>query len=139
MLLTLFGSQAVALGQIDAYLVAANKLDNLASTPVGRRSSPGSVGPDAPQPSGAGRHNPQHVNGPGQAVQNAPGTVNGRDFSGHAFDQMRNRGLTPSVVENAIQTGSRSAGGTPGTSMIHDAVNNVTVIVNDAGGVVTVY
>jgi RHS repeat-associated protein len=110
-----------------------------ASVPVGRRSSPGAAGPDAPQPSGAGRHNPQHVNPPYQPVQNAPGSVLGREYSGHAFDQMRNRGLTPTVVENAIQTGSRAPGNTVGTTLIHDAGNNVTVIINSSGRVITVY
>jgi filamentous hemagglutinin len=108
------------------------------STPVGRRSSPGATGPDGPQPSGAGRHNPQHVNGSTQPVQNLPGVVNGREFSGHAFDQMRNRGLTPTVVENAIQTGQRIPGNTPGTSVFVDSANSVRVIVNKAGRVVTV-
>jgi hypothetical protein len=110
-----------------------------ASTPVGRRSSPGATGPDAPQPSGAGRHNPQHVNAPYQPVQNAPGSALGREYSGHAFDQMRNRGLTPTVVENAIQTGTASPGNIAGTTVIHDAVNGVTVIINNAGRVVSVY
>jgi hypothetical protein len=32
------------------------------------------------------------------------GTVEGQDYSGHAFDEMRNRGLVPSVVENATRT-----------------------------------
>ncbi|NJM99049.1 MAG: hypothetical protein HC800_19590 [Phormidesmis sp. RL_2_1] len=109
------------------------------STPVGRRSAISETGPDGIQPNGAGRHTPQHVNSPLQPTQNQPGVVNGREFSGHAFDQMRNRGLTPTVVENAIQTGTRSPGNTPGTTSIYDQANNVTAIINDAGKVITTY
>ena len=98
------------------------------STPVGRRHSPG----------GDGRHNPQHRNPRYQPVQNAPGSVNGREYSGHAFDQMRNRGLVPSVVEDTINTGQRTPGATPGTFEYYDPVNNVRVLVNQAGRVITV-
>ena len=115
---------------------AAKSVD--ASTPVGRRSSPGSMGPDAPQPSAAGRHNPQHRNPTYQRAQNAPGVVNGRQYSGHVFDRMRNRGLTPTVIENTIRTGTRSPS-RDGTSLVHDPVNNVSVVLNESGGVITVY
>ena len=47
---------------------------------------------------------------------------------GHAFDQMQKRGIMPSVVENAIQTGLRSADPIVGRFRYFDAVNNVTVI-----------
>jgi hypothetical protein len=97
------------------------------------------AGPDAPQTSGAGRHTPQHVNSPHQPVQNKGGIVNGREYSGHAFDQMRNRGLVPSVVEDTIKTGHLSPGSTAGSVKIHDPVNNVTAILNSTGKVITVY
>ncbi|WP_435393417.1 RHS repeat-associated core domain-containing protein, partial [Henriciella pelagia] len=88
-----------------------------ASTPVGRRGSPMDVTPGT----------------------NAPGSVGGRDYSGHAFDQMQGRGIPPSAVENAIGTGARSAGRTPGTSVFRDGTNGVSVVVDDASGrVVTV-
>ncbi|MCB1740732.1 MAG: RHS repeat-associated core domain-containing protein, partial [Gammaproteobacteria bacterium] len=38
-------------------------------------------------------------NAPYQTVRNEATTINGRDFSGHALDQMQNRGIMPSVVE----------------------------------------
>ena len=41
---------------------------------------------------------------------------------------MRNRGLMPSVVENTIQTGVRSADPIVGRLRYFDPVNNVTVI-----------
>jgi hypothetical protein len=41
---------------------------------------------------------------------------------------MQNRGLMPSVVENTIRTGVRSADPIVGRTRFYDAVNNVTVI-----------
>ncbi len=72
-------------------------------------------------------------------VRNAPEVIGGRSFSGHALDQMQNRGLMPSVVENAIQTGTQFAGKTPGTVGYFDPVNKIRVILNsETGNVVTV-
>ncbi len=105
----------------------------LARIPVGRRHGIGTTGPDA-----AGLQTPQHINAPYQRVQNVPGSVGGREFSGHAFDQMRNRGLVPSVVENTIQTGQKLPGTTSRTTVFFDPVNNVKVITNQAGRVITV-
>lgn len=74
-----------------------------------------------------------------QAVRNAPEVVGGRSFSGHALDQMQNRGIMPSAVENAIQTGTPFAGKTPGTVGYFDPVNKIRVILNsETGNVVTV-
>jgi hypothetical protein len=71
-------------------------------------------------------------------LQNRGGTVEGQDYSGHAFDQMRYRGLVPSVVENAIRTGQKLPGKFPGTAVYFDATNSVKVVVNQDGKVVTV-
>jgi uncharacterized protein RhaS with RHS repeats len=87
-----------------------------ASTPTGSRGSPMDVAPGT----------------------NAPGSVGGREFSGHAFDQMQGRGVPPSAVENAITTGSSSPGNSPGTTVFNDATNGVSAVVNDQGRVVTV-
>jgi large repetitive protein len=108
-------------------------------TPVGRRTSIGNTGSDAPRSNGAGRQSPQTVNSPLQPFQNQGGTVNGQEYSGHAFDQMRNRGLVPSVVENTIQNGIKSPGNTPSTTLIYDPINDVTVIINSTGKVITTY
>ena len=102
-----------------------------AGGPVGRRSKMMSDVDPSP-------HTPQHRNGPGQIVQNRPGFVNKVEYSGHALDQMRNRGLVPSVVENAIATGSRAPGNLPGTTVITDASNSVRVVINSNGKVITV-
>jgi len=64
--------------------------------------------------------------------------VNGTQYSGHAFDQMQNRGFVPSVVDNTIQNGlpfpTRA-----GTTGYYDPVNNVRVITNShTGRIVTV-
>jgi len=68
---------------------------------------------------------------------NEPATINGRDYSGHALDRMQGRGYVPLVVEDAIQndTGTPSYGG---ATAYYSRGNNITVIVNQAGKVVTV-
>jgi len=86
-----------------------------ASTPVGRSGSQMGVAPGT----------------------NAPGEVGGRSYSGHAFNSMQSRGLTPSVVEDAIQTGTRAPGNEPGTSTHYSGTNNVTAVTNAKGRVIT--
>jgi RHS repeat-associated protein len=102
-----------------------------ASTPVGRRTRMMSEADQS-------YHTPQYVNPAWQPVQNVPGSVNGRPYSGHAFDQMRNRGLVPSVIENVLNTGIPSPGRTQGTTVVRDPVNSVNVIINSNGRVITV-
>jgi hypothetical protein len=63
-----------------------------------------------------------------QPVRNADAAIGGRTFSGHALDQMQNRGLMPSVVENTIRTGTRSADPIVGRTRYYDSVNNGTVV-----------
>ncbi len=78
-------------------------------------------------------------NSPLQPVRNSPTTISGRDYTGHALDQMQNRGVMPSVVENAVQTGRVTPGNTPGTSVFFDAANQVRVVTDTASGrVITV-
>jgi RHS repeat-associated protein len=123
----------------DLRTLGTKRLQPYSSTPVGRRTPIGYEGPDAPQPNGAGRHTPQSVNSSLQPVQNQSGSVYGREYSGHAFDQMRNRGLVPSVVENTIKHGKISPGSTTNSIKIHDPANNITVILNSKSKVITVY
>jgi len=85
-----------------------------ASTPVGRRGAPLNV------PRGT----------------NSPSTISGRSYTGHALDQMQARGFVPTVVENTIQNGARSAGNQPGT--FQHVADGVKVITNETGGVITV-
>jgi hypothetical protein len=88
-----------------------------ASTPVGSSRSPINV----PSPT------------------NAPATISGRPFSGHALDRMQGRGIPPSIVENTLQTG-RVCPGRSGTTQYYGSTNNVTVVVDTkTGTVVTVH
>lgn len=85
-----------------------------------------------------GRAGNELKNAPYQKVRNEATQINGRDFSGHALDQMQNRGLMPSVVENALRTGTQFPT-RAGTTGYYDATNNVRTIVNsETGRVVTV-
>jgi len=72
-----------------------------------------------------------------KVVRNADATIGGRTYVGHALDQMQNRGLLPSVVENTIRTGVRSADPIVGRTRYYDAVNKVTVIL-EGNKVITV-
>lgn len=71
---------------------------------------------------------------------NGPANIGGRDYSGHALDQMQGRGVQPSAIENIIQNGISSLGNTPGMTVYYDSANNLTVITDSASGrVVTVH
>jgi hypothetical protein len=73
-----------------------------------------------------------------QKSRNTPAIINNREFSGHALDQMQNRGLTPSVVENAIKKNNLFPT-RPGTSGYYDTINNFHVITNSkTGRIITV-
>ena len=67
---------------------------------------------------------------------NKPTTIAGREYSGHAIDQMQGRGLVPSVVEDAVTNGVRSPG-YGGKTLFYSSDNNVTVVLNPQGRVVT--
>ena len=80
------------------------------------------------------RRQPMEVDG-----ANAPGTVGQRDYTGHAFDRMQGRGLTPSTVENAINDGIPSPSSrTPDRIVFDDQNNGVRVVTENNGTVVTV-
>ena len=103
---------AVGLGAAYKASKAGRLID--AATPVGRRGAPMNVLPGT----------------------NAATTIGDRKFTGHALDQMQGRGVTPTVVENAIQNGARSPGNRPGT--YQHSSDGVRVITNSSGDVVTV-
>jgi RHS repeat-associated protein len=72
-------------------------------------------------------------------VRNASANIGGRTYTGHALDQMQNRGLTPSVIENTISSGATRAGNTAAEIRYFDSVNNLSVVLDRASGrVVTV-
>ena len=104
----------------------------------------GGTGPGASPGGGGGDYHPSTPTGsrgnelgvpPGT---NSPETIDGRYYTGHALDRMQERGYPTTVVENVIGSGVPSAGNTPGTTQYYDVTNNISVIVNDTGGVVTV-
>jgi len=87
--------------------------DVAASTPVGRLGSPLNVAPGT----------------------NAPTTVGGRVYTGHALDRMQGRGLTPSVVEDTVARGTQTPG-RQGASVY--TTEQARVVVNPNGSVKTV-
>ena len=88
-----------------------------ASGPVGRSGEPIEVAPGT----------------------NAPATINGRPFSGHALDRVQGRGIPPSAVDDAISTGQASSGKRAETTDYYNSTNNITVTIDTlTGRVVTV-
>lgn len=67
---------------------------------------------------------------------NPPGVVNGREYTGHAFDRMQRRGNLPSLVEQAIRNGVATPS-SDATIVFYDSANNLSVVVNEVGTVVT--
>jgi hypothetical protein len=68
---------------------------------------------------------------------NSPTVINGREYSGHALDQMQGRGVPPSAVEEAINYGNPTA--SRGSTMQYlDIQNGVKVVTNSQGKVITV-
>ncbi len=79
----------------------------------------------------------QPVNPSYQSVRNEITNINGRQYSGHALDRMQDRGITPSVVENAIKHGIVSD--SRGDAKVYtDQINRVKVVLNNNGDVITV-
>jgi hypothetical protein len=72
-----------------------------------------------------------------KSLQRNQATIIGQQrYTGHALDQMQNRGILPSVVENTIDRGTRLPGKKPGTLQIYGPVNNVFVIISSHDGTV---
>nr|WP_228140735.1 DUF4258 domain-containing protein [Acinetobacter sp. TGL-Y2] len=72
-----------------------------------------------------------------QPVRNNPTNIDGRNYSGHALDRMQDRGIMPSVVKDTIKHGSQTVG-KKSTTNHYSPTNNVTVVTNKRGDVVTV-
>jgi RHS repeat-associated protein len=72
-----------------------------------------------------------------QPIRNQSANVNGLDYSGHALDRMQDRGLTPTVISNTIENGN-STPSRGGTTLYYDSTNNISVVINSQGKVVTV-
>ena len=93
----------------------ANGGDKDARTPTGQRGSPMDV------PKGT----------------NEPTTIGGRDFGGHALDQMQGRGVTPTPVEDTVQNGTETPGNKPGRT-VHTSPDGRLTVVTEGAKVVTV-
>ncbi|ARF66938.1 hypothetical protein B7C51_02640 [Paenibacillus larvae subsp. pulvifaciens] len=72
-----------------------------------------------------------------QPVRNTSTSIDGIEFSGHALDRMQDRGILPSIVKSTIEKGTPNAS-RGGTVKYYDKVNNVSVVTNSDGKVVTV-
>lgn len=72
----------------------------------------------------------------GASPLNLPAAIGRRYYSGHALDTMQARGITPSVVEHTIRCGQRFRSGSE--YVYYDKINNITVMTNKQGGVVSV-
>lgn len=96
-------------------MVAAEKVVP-ASTPIGRLGNPITV----------------------KLGTNAEGIIGSRQFGGHALDQMQGRGVMPSAVENTISVSRATLDPIPGRIRYYDATNNLTVVTEANGRVVTV-
>ena len=89
------------------------------STPTGQRGSPMDV-----------KHG-----------TNEPQTIGGREFTGHALDQMQGRGVTPTAVEDAITNGAAKPDKEYPESRTEHASQDERVVVitdNGSGRVITV-
>lgn len=86
---------------------------------------------------GATKKDPAEQTGGVGPTSNAPASVNGVNYSGHALDQMRNRGYTPSVIENALNNNVKTFARN-GNFQTSDPINNLRVITNSNGRVMTV-
>lgn len=68
---------------------------------------------------------------------NPPATIGGRRYTGHALDRMQERGFMPTVIDDVV----RSNSGVPGrdnTYIHYSPENDISVVVNEFGDVVTV-
>ncbi len=105
---------------------------------MGKGGKSGTAGSEASLPMGSKQNQMSQPKNPSyQPVRNAPAVISNREYSGHALDRMQDRGITPSVVENVIKNGSSKS--SRGSTISHyDAVNNISVVTNSSGKVVTV-
>jgi hypothetical protein len=71
---------------------------------------------------------------PKYLTPNQPTTIAGRKYSGHALDRMRERGITPSAVEDAIKHGVAKPAAEPGKTLHYNPINNISVVSDTASG-----
>ena len=131
-----------AAGKAKAVTEVAKAVDKASDTAnaakkVEKAKKVADVYPNAPL--GSSRNQMNHPKPPEyQSKRNLPTNINGREYTGHGLDRMQDRGILPSVVENTIKNGSKTAQD-GGKIQHYDPVNNVTVITNKNGGGVTTH
>jgi filamentous hemagglutinin len=59
-------------------------------------------------------------------------------MSNRKLEDYEGVGHPPSAVENTLETGQASAGNAAGTTVTYDPVNNISVVTNSSGKVITV-
>lgn len=83
----------------------------------------------------------QRPGAPRPPARNEASVIEGRRYTDHAFDQMQNRGIPPSAVENTIKNGTASGSNQiSGRTLYYDKDNNITVVLERGSkDVVSVY
>ncbi len=89
--------------------------------------------PSLPQSPTGQRGGPMRVE-PGT---NGPATIDGIPFKGHALDEMQSDGIPLSAVNRALRVGAIEPG-KYGRTIFYDAVNNISVVQDPSGEIVTV-
>ncbi|OED50996.1 hypothetical protein ACH42_00335 [Endozoicomonas sp. (ex Bugula neritina AB1)] len=83
--------------------------------PVAKVKAQAELGKSARSPVGRTGQKHDFINLDTPKPRNAPEIIQGRDYSGHAIDRMQERGITPTIVDNAIKKGIKSIGNQPDT------------------------
>jgi hypothetical protein len=83
--------------------------------------------PGPPPSSFMGSSENQYQAPSGVPPRNRPAMIGGVRFTGHVLDQAQNRGITISVIMQALRTGRRSFG-KDGMLRIYDPVNRITLV-----------
>ena len=106
-----------------------NKVDNVVNTVK-----------DGREPTGfSGRKGFEIKNPTYQPVRNKPEVIEGQPFSGHALDQMQNRGIPLTVVKNAIKYGDTLPGNTAVSIVYVDYENGFRVVKSlETGNIITI-
>ena len=87
----------------------------------------------------SGRNGFELSNSEYQPLRNNAASINNKNYSGHALDQMQNRGIPLSVVDDTIENGEQFETNRPNTIGHYDPVNKIRVISNSkTGRIITV-
>jgi len=99
------------------------------STGQNLTSDKGITGPPSNKTGFMGRAGFELKNSKIQPIRNKTQIIDGMDFSGHALDQMQNRGITPSIVKHILNNGE-VVKSSPGIKIMYDKVNRLQVVTN---------